>query len=249
MIAKLPKILEKEPLVEAVFEVRMGGEPLLADLLPGVLYGQLEPRPELQRLPAAEIPKPIRAADPNLVFAPLVRLNWHEFTISIGDRSFVVACKLPYPKWPRFKEAVLDIVGKVAAIGISGSVERYSLKYVNLIEAPTISQQINKINISVKVGDVQVNEEHVSVQVHRREKDTIHILSIITGAEGKLGDDRQISGVVVDIDSIRIGQFPNFEDFASQLEPAVETLRQENKVKFFSCLTDATINDMGPTYD
>lgn len=248
-MTKLPKILEREPLVEAVFEVRLGGDPLLADLLPGVLIGQLDPKPEFRRLPAAEIPKPIRATDPNLIFAPLVQLNGREFNISFGDRSLVIACVLPYPKWPKFKKAILDIVEKVAAVGISGPVERYSLKYVNLIEAPTISEQVGKINMAVKVGNVQVSNEHMSVQVHRNEGDTLHIMSIMTGAHGKLGDGKEIFGAVLDIDSIRIGDFSDFATFAHQLEPKVEALRQANKIKFFSCLTEAAIEEMGPKYD
>ena len=63
-MTKLPVILEREPLVDAVFEVRLGGDPHMSDLLPGVLFGQLDPKPTIQRLPAAEIPQPIRASDP-----------------------------------------------------------------------------------------------------------------------------------------------------------------------------------------
>ena len=246
---KLPKTLDREPLVDAVFEVRMGGTPHMADLLSGALFGQLTPKPTLQRLPAAEIPQPIREQDPNLYFAPVIRLDWGEFTISFGDRNLVIACKLPYPKWPRFKDAILSIVGKVAAVGIAGAVERYSVKYVNLIQAPTLEAQIAKINMAVRVGEVEAKDDHLSVQVHRNEGDTLHIMSVVTGAQGKLADGKVISGAVVDIDSIRNAHFPDFAAFAARLEPAVEDLRQANKVKFFSCLTEATVNEMGPKYD
>jgi uncharacterized protein (TIGR04255 family) len=110
---KLPKTLDREPLVDAVFEVRMAGAPQLADLLPGALFGQLTPRPTLERLPAAEIPQPIRDQDPNLAFSPVIRLDWGEFTISFGDRNLVIASKLPYPKWPAFKAAILERVALI----------------------------------------------------------------------------------------------------------------------------------------
>jgi uncharacterized protein (TIGR04255 family) len=245
----LPKILEREPLVDAVFEVRLGGDPHMSELLPGILFGQLDPRPTIQRLPAAEIPQPIRESDPNLVFAPVIRLDWREFTISFGERNLVIGCKLPYPKWPRFKEAILDIVGKVARVGIAGPVERYSLKYVNLIQAPTIADQIKKINMAVRVGEVEVNDDHLSVQVHRNDGDTLHIMSVVTGAEGQLADGKMVYGAVVDIDSIRVVKFYDFGAFASELEFAVVTLRLANKIKFFSCLTEATVNEMGPKYE
>lgn len=246
---KLPKTLDREPLVDAVFEVRMGGAPQLADLLPGALFGQLMPKPTLQRLPAAEIPQPIRDQDPNLAFSPVIRLDWGEFTISFGDRNLVIACKLPYPKWPAFKDAILGIVAKVAQVGIAGPVERYSVKYVNLIQAPTLADQIAKINLAVRVGDVEAKDDHLSVQVHRNEGDTLHIMSVVTGAQGKMPDGKIVFGAVVDVDSIRMAHFSDFGAFAAQLEPAVESLRQSNKIKFFSCLTEATINEMGPKYD
>lgn len=246
---KLPKTLDREPLVDAVFEVRMGGAPHLADLLPGALFGQLTPKPTIQRLPAAEIPQPIRDQDPNLVFSPVIRLDWGEFTISFGDRNLVIACKLPYPKWPGFKKAIMSIIGKVAQVGIAGPVERYSLKYVNLIQAPTLEDQISKINMAVRLGEVEAKSDHVSVQVHRNEGDTLHIMSVVTGAQGNMPDGKTVFGAVVDIDSIRTVRFSDLGTFAAQLEPAVESLRQANKTKFFSCLTDATINEMGPKYD
>jgi len=136
----------------------------------------------------------------------------------------------------------------VAPVGIAGPVERYSLKYVNLIQAPTIVDQITKINMAVRVGEVEVKDDHMSVQVHRSEGDTLHIMSVVTGAQAGIADGNQVLGAVVDIDSIRFVHFADFGEFASKLAPAVETLRQANKIKFFSCLTDAAINEMGPKF-
>lgn len=243
---KLPKTLEREPLVDAVFEVRMGGSPQLADLLPGALFGQLTPRPTLQRLPTAEIPQPIRDQDPNLAFSPVIRLDWGNFTISFGSRNLVIGCKLPYPKWPAFKAAILDIVSKVAQVGIAGAVERYSVKYVNIIQAPTVAAQIAKINMALRVGDVEAKKDHLSIQVHRNEGETLHIMSVVTGAYAQMLDGSTVFGAIVDIDSIRTVAFADFATFAASLEPAVESLRQENKIKFFSCLTEAAIKEMGP---
>ena len=53
---KLPKALEREPLVDAVFEVRIKGTQPLGDILPGFLMAQLKPKPKMMRLPAADIP-------------------------------------------------------------------------------------------------------------------------------------------------------------------------------------------------
>ena len=245
---KLPIALGKEPLVDAVFEVRFGGNPHLADILPGVLFEQLSPKPTLHRLPFHEMPEPVRAVDPNLMFAPLIRLDSERFSFSVGDRNFVVGCKPPYPKWPAFKSAILDYAGRVAKTGIDAPIERFSVKYVNVVAAPTIEEQLKKVEMSLRLGDIHVTEDHISLSVHHNENDIVHILSIVTGAQAKLWDGRSVFGVVVDIDTIKNAKFPNLSTFLTNLEPSLEALRHANKTKFFDCLTDAAIEEMEPRY-
>lgn len=246
---RLPKTLAREPLVDAVFEIRASGMPQLADILPGLLFGQFDPKPAIRRLPTAEIPLPIRSNDPGLMFSPIIQLELQNFLISFGDRNIVIACKMPYPKWPAFSEFILDTTNKISKSGIPLSVERYSLKYVNLIEGETIADQIKKINISVKVGDVDLRDDHSSVQIHSKEDGILHIISVVTGALARLPDGRQIGGTVLDIDSIRDTQFADFPAFAGSIQSDIQSLRLANKTKFFSCLTEQTIQALGPEYD
>ncbi|SFJ10030.1 TIGR04255 family protein [Jannaschia pohangensis] len=247
-MANLPKTLEHEPLVDAVFEVRLSGSLPLADILPGFLLHDIGGGTTVSRLPAAEIPFPMRKEDPNLQFAPIQRVEVDDFFILIGDRNVIVSCKLPYPKWPRFRRFILETIARLGKLDLIGAIERYSVKYVNLIQAPTFQDQIRKISMDIKLGDVEVSSEHVTLQVHRREEDVVHILSVSTGAHGKI-DGRSVSGVLVDIDSIRNVNFPDLKTLSIELEPGLESLRQANKEKFFACLTEETISGMGPTYE
>lgn len=249
MQKKLPIVLEREPLVDAVFEVRLKGTQPLGDILPGFLMAELKPKPTVTRLPAAEIPRPMRAADPGLQFAPTQRIDWSRFFISVGDQNIVISCKLPYPKWPNFKKAILEILQHIGKAEIEGEVERYSLKYVNLIEAPTPAEQVKKIRTKIQLGDIEVLDDHFSLQVHRQEGDILHILSIVTSAHAQLPDGRQISGAIVDVDSIQVINVPSFHTFLATLENGLERIRQENKAKFFSCVTEAAIAEMGPRYE
>jgi uncharacterized protein (TIGR04255 family) len=248
-MVKVPKVLAREPLVDAVFEVRLQAADQLADILPGYLLHELGSTTKVTRLPAADIPRPMRADNPDLQFAPIQRLEWTDYLIAFGDRNIVISCKLPYPKWQNFKAAILDIVKMISKLDFGGRVERYSLKYVNLIQAATFAQQIEKIRTNITLGDVQVYDDHMSLQVHRKESDIIHILSVVTGAQGQMPNGNLVVGVLVDIDSIRLVDIPDFRTFALGLEPGLQELRDANKVKFFSCLKDATIDEMGPTYD
>lgn len=246
---KLPVKLEREPLVDALFEVRLGTASL-ADILPGFLFHELQsPKPKITRLPAAEIPRPMREINPTLQFAPILQMDVGDYIISVGDRNMIFSCKLPYPKWPNFKAKILDLTAIIGKVGALGNVERYSLKYVNLIQAPSLLEQVAKINMSITLGEIEVKGDQTTLQVHRHENGIIHILSVFIGAEGQMSDGKKVNGAVVDIDSIRIVNMADFAAFAAGLAPGLEELRQANKRKFFACLKQATIDEMGPDYE
>lgn len=248
-VTKLPTILELEPLVDALCELRMEPSGPLADILPGILFHKLEPKPTINRLPAAEIPQPMRAKDPKLQYAPTQRLEWGNYIIAVGDRNVVISCKLPYPKWPNFKSTILDLVTLIAEVGVVGKVERFSVKYVNLIEAPSLEEQISKIDLTLRIGALEVTSDHLDIKVHHVEDDTIHILTVITGANARMPDGREAFGVVVDIDSIKNIQPIPFSEFAQGLDKQLEALRQSNKVRFFGCLKQETVDEMSPVYE
>lgn len=243
---KLPVRLEREPLVDALFEVRVQPSSPLADVIPGFLMHDLGGDARMTRLPAADLPFPMRKQDPNLQNAPLLRIEWGHYFISVGDRNVVISCKMPYPKWPHFKAAILEILGRIARLNPEGPVERFSLKYVNLIPATDYANQIGKVRMEVKLGELHVSEQHISLQVHEKTADAIHIYNIITGVEARTNEGKTTAGILVDIDSIRNFKTPSLKDLASNMEESLEALRQENKAKFFSCLTESTINEMGP---
>lgn len=245
----LPVRLEREPLVDALFEVRVKSTSSLADVIPGFLVHDLGGDASIARLPAADLPFPMRKQDPNLQNAPLLRIDWGTFSISVGDRNIVISCKMPYPSWPIFKTTILDILGRIAKLNLEGSVERYSLKYVNVIPATDYADQIGKVRMSVKLGELQVCDQHVSLQVHEKTADGTHIYSIVTGAHTRTIEGKEASGILVDIDSIRDTNAPSLKVLASNIEKDLEALRQENKLKFFNCLTEATIKEMGPHHE
>lgn len=248
-VTKLPITLEREPLVDALCEVRMEASAPLADILPGILFHELSPKPSIKRLPAAEIPQPMRKTNPTLQYAPTQRLEWGEYVVAVGDQNVVISCKLPYPKWSNFKRTVLEIINLIDKVGVAGRVERFSLKYVNLIEAPTITDQISKVDLEIRIGELKVDADHIDMKIHHVEGDAIHILTVITGASGRMPDGREVFGVVVDIDSIRDIPPIAFSTFAGGLESELEKLRQSNKRRFFDCLKQQTVDEMGPVYE
>lgn len=248
MATQLPDKLKKEPLIDAIFEVRFAGNASGADVIPGFLFGKLDGEKSIERLPAAELPRPVRDNDANLRFAPLVRLNWRQFTIAIGDRVLAVGCKLPYPGWSEFKPAILDIVGLVKSLGIIQSVQRYSMKYVDLIPADSIVEQIARTCISISLGDHHVTKEHFSLRLEIPESEMVHIINIITSAIAELPDGSKKEGVIVDIDTIKNANGVAFDTWLSELSNGLDVMHLANKQKFFDSLAPQTIDDLEPIY-
>ncbi len=156
----------------------------------------------------------MRASDPNLHFTPVQQLEWENYFISVGDRNAQIRCKFPYPKWHKFKGTILKIIQQIAKFCITEKVIRYSVKYVNLIQAATLSEQMEKIKLAIKLGDIKVEADNVNLQVQRKEGDVVHILSVINNASSNITNEKNTSGVIVDIDSFR--QLDNLDFQLSQ---------------------------------
>ena len=114
-----------------------------------VLHLDLKP----PSLPIAQIPKPMRDADPNLKFAAISRIDWDTFFINVGDFSVSVSCKYPYPGWDNFRKVIIQVVGILNESHIVEKVERYSLKYVDLFPAVNDQQKVSMLNVKVSIAD------------------------------------------------------------------------------------------------
>lgn len=248
---RLPSALGKEPLIDAVFEMRFSvGDSQLADVLPGYFFHHLrQQNPKLSRLGAGELPPQMRAMNPNLKYAPVQRIDLENYSISIGDQNIVVHCSLPYPKWNGFRSYIISVVDLFSGSQADCFVERYSLKFVNLIPAAKTHEQVSKVKMTLSLGGEHFHDGHLNMQVHKLENDFTHIISIITNAVKQSPTGETIEGIVLDIDSIVDIPPTPVQDFASELRGNLDNLRAENKTKFFACLTEESILEMEPTYD
>lgn len=122
---KIPKRLNKEPLIEAIWQAKFEpkeGLPV-GDLLPGILYSNLKveyPNLQLHRLPTADIPAPVAEVDPNLRFSAKYRMEepGSPFLLQVGDRIVTMNCRKPYAGWSAFKERILKFVDVIETSGL-----------------------------------------------------------------------------------------------------------------------------------
>ena len=110
----LPTKLKADAIVEALCQVQF-----VSDDLPEVIIGRatdfwVKSGYVAERLPIADIPAPIRQADPNLRFQPTIQLREKQGPnlIQIGEQaiSFHVAGEKKYPGWDTFREQLKEVV-------------------------------------------------------------------------------------------------------------------------------------------
>lgn len=249
MIDKLPIKLKKEPLIDAIFEIRFSSETSASSVLPGFLFSRCKGNKSIEQLSASQLPKPIRDSDPGLQFAPLVKLSWDRFVILIGDRSLAVGCTLPYPGWEEFKPAILEIVNLVREIDVIKTVQRFSMKYVDLIPSADIEDQISRINFSVMLGKHSLKKEVFSLRVEIPRDGILNAVQIQSSAIATLQDGSTREGVVVDIDTIASVDDLKFEAWLKGLPEQLESMHAMNKSMFFECLQQEAINALEPVYE
>lgn len=258
MTDQLPTKLKNEPLIDAIFELRFSSSDELrfsssdsaSNILPGFLFGALEGEKKIERLPVAEMPKQLRDSDPNLQFAPQIRLLWTDYVISIGDHNLSIGCKYPYPGWDAFKKAILEIIDVLKGIQFIQTVNRFSMKYIDIIPAKDLQEQVSLINTSIVIGGHTLEKEHFALRIDIPEGETIiHIVNVTSSAVAKLQDGSTKNGIIVDIDTIAAVQNQEFGQWIGELPEKLDITHLANKKMFFKCLNPQTVDSLGPVYE
>lgn len=249
MTNKLPKRLLKEPLLDALFECRFTAHLPVSNILPGILFREFEGEKQLERLPQSEIPEVIRNNDPNLQYAPLVRIRMQNYTFLIGDRSIIVACNLPYRGWYDFKLTIIRMIGILNKSNLVDKVIRYSIKYVDLIQSSDPVEQVSMANLSLNIGSHKLTKEPYKVRMDILVDGFINAIQIMSGAKATMPDQSVRKGIIIDIDTIKNTGDINIDQLEQELDNVLENIHRVSKERFFDCLTEETLRHLEPEYD
>ncbi|MGH8759863.1 MAG: TIGR04255 family protein [Burkholderiales bacterium] len=248
----LPVKLHKEPLVEAVCELRVSpAAGALHSVLPGYLFAKFPTEVgSLENLPASALPDVLRQQEPALAHAPLIRLTWRQYFILVGARQFSLACKLPYPGWQVFKADIILLFNELLQGGLVHGIDRYSMKYVNFFPSESgIAGATSMMDWQVRIGDFSLHEEPVQVRVEVPKEDLLTVITVASPARIARPDGTESVGGVVDVDTICRMSTNDVSAFASELADRLDKIRLVNKQAFFGCLSVEAINAMEPVYD
>jgi uncharacterized protein (TIGR04255 family) len=252
-VTRLPTKLKKEPLFDAVFELRFGtANPYPSTAIASILYAhELSSSgkpPQIERLQNSEIPTAVRIADPNLKYLPLLRARIDNFNLLIGDSAILIGIRLPYAGWENFKPIIIRTVNAILKSNVIVRIERYSMKYADMIEGEGNDQNLKRVNLNLSIGDHKIASEQTMVRVELRRSEFIDIIQIVSEAKINIENVGTKSGLLIDVDSIVEYHTDKLTLFMEELPDRLDRLHTENKYMFFQSLTEETIAFLEPIY-
>jgi len=201
---------------------------------------------QVDRMPGAEMPAQLRESDPNLRYLPLVRLTFGRYVVMIGDYNLVVSCVMPYEGWTAYKATIQRILSTLEDAWFISEIERHSMKYVDLLENEDLSEQVKSVAVDLKIGKYELKKENFQVRIEIPEGSHTKVLQLLTGSV--LVDNLPRTGAVVDVDVIKILSTP-LRNYLEESSLLLDDLHRINKESFFSCITEETLNSLGPVYE
>lgn len=249
MAFNLPNKLNKEPLIDAVFEIRFSSIAPASIILPGSLFNSLEGEKVIESFPISQISKAVRDTDQNLKYAPLTRIDWKQFLISISDFSVAVSCKYPYPGWSQFKPAIITIMDILVGSKIVQEIERYSMKYIDIIPIQEARHIVAMLNLNMSIAGHTLTEEQFHIRIGIPKDNFIHTVQLASSAQAVLHNGLKKEGFIVDIDTVAAQNNISMQSLHEGISDKLEAIHLANKVMFFDCLTTQTINSLEPVYD
>lgn len=249
MTKSLPQKLKKEPLIDAIFEVRFDSDAQVSVVLPGMLFRELEGNKSINRLPVSEIPQDMRRADPNLKYAPLSRIEWGSFFVNIGDCSLSISCKYPYSGWKAFKPAIIKVIKGLESSGLAKHIERYSMKYVDLVPTADNREKVSMVNLDVTIAGHKLEKEPYQIRVEIPRGGLLNIVNIVSSAKATLHTGISKEGLIVEVDTIVMLNSESISALVNDFPNKLEAIHLTNKTVFFDCITPTTLDSLEPVYE
>ncbi|MDD2903732.1 MAG: TIGR04255 family protein [Syntrophales bacterium] len=242
----VPKRLRKEPLIEAVWEVRFSSDKeSVAELLPGLIYQAMgKSFPKTERLPASNLPRAVLLQDATLRYVPTVRLEDPPYSIQIGEHVVSLSCPRPYTGWGEFESKIIQLTKKLKTTNLLTRLERFSLKYIDVIPLDEMPS-LKPLQVKVKLGNHELTTNPIQLRTELFENGFRHIIQIASPAQAVLTSGERFEGLLIDIDTIYQQETDEFWGDFRQLLNRAHLL---NKNLFFHILTQETEIQLEPEY-
>jgi uncharacterized protein (TIGR04255 family) len=129
------------PIIEAVCEFRFGTDTKWDMTIPGIMYGEIQkefPHVEQRTLQDINLPEDTSGKGTRINTITLARFLSEDKKrlIQVGPRILSINQLKPYGTWPEFKSLIEYALNTLSQKVVLNSVQRIGLRYVNRIEIP-----------------------------------------------------------------------------------------------------------------
>jgi len=173
------------------------------------------------------------------------RLGVPEAHVSVADGAVRLRVGAPYLGWASHRERIDALLDALEREKLAGTVERISLKFVNLLE-DLPPRQLDALRVELRVNGDPVPEFGLQLRMELSDERFVRIIEIQPGAmEGPVVAPGDAGGLLLSLECRRdiAGG-----DFWSQRADLLENLQFESRALFFRLVTRATIEKFGPIY-
>lgn len=234
----IPKKLRIDAILEAVFEIRFELDALVP---PEIVFGRFADFDQwrqfnLARLPTADIPAPMRRADPNLRYLPSIEMTSRDGLISVraGPQVLAYSRRGAYPGWAKFGSELELAVNRLFNVLPQVQISRLGLRYINALRSDHHGiKSIDDTAIRIFVSDVPLTRS-INLNFKSREETNFESMSRIASVDLAEGNIPQHATVVIDIDVYTNPPFsPKSADAVNKW---MAEAHDEEKARFFSIL-------------
>lgn len=242
---KLPKILEKCPILESIVEIRFSTSlpPQASDAAFGLIYNGIKglfPN-EVEKLPALQIPEQIRTFEKKFEFTPLYRIKRDPYLVQIGPKVISIVNNAQYAGWTNFSKLIFETFDCLFSLKLVEIIHRIGVRYINFFDGDIVS----KTNLNVKFNREGLDFRKVEFRTvieNENFQSNLQISNIATVTRNATS----MNGSLIDVDTyLEYHGLPAVAD----LNKIVDQAHDEEKRIFFGTLTDEFAKELGAKYD
>ncbi|MEJ5367970.1 MAG: TIGR04255 family protein [Bryobacteraceae bacterium] len=246
MTIRIPSRLAKDPLLEAVWELRFSARPGASHVLPGLLYSNFRREfPKIVRLPLADAPDQLVESQPSLWYLPRLRFEGEAKALQVAWKAVTLNFLRPYPGWKVFSSQIADLMAEIRRSEMIEIPERFSFKYLNLLPE-TDTPWLSLLNVDLRLGAWNVAESPVQIRAQIRSGDFDHTVQIAAPATVDHRGTGLLKGTVVEIETASELRGENLWDL---LENSLNPAHAACKEAFFTLLRHETVDSLQPEFE
>lgn len=235
--------MSRTPLIEVAFEIRFQPENNLATSLLLEANNQFPNALKVTNSEGSKIPEEVKIRQNDLYYVPSYRVIYKDFSLLIADGSLVILKNFltdQYQGWEEFKPVILNLIRILKTNDKISEVQRYSLKYTNLFDEESLSN--DSLDFAVSLGKKDFGfEDNFEIRTESIDEPYVTMLrassqvGVINTCDVD-GQVRQLAGfllvidLIVNTDSFKIDNIEvNLEELHTRVYKEFRNIYPNNK--------------------